>query len=41
MVLVAVACGLAGAVGAIAFRFMIRLVQAAFFEGVAGIENLF
>jgi CIC family chloride channel protein len=41
MVLVAMACGLAGALGAVVFRFMIRLVQAAFFEGMAGIEGLF
>jgi CIC family chloride channel protein len=41
MVLVAMACGLAGALGAVVFRFMIRFVQAAFFEGMAGIEGLF
>jgi CIC family chloride channel protein len=40
MVLVAVACGLAGALGAVLFRFMIRTVQAAFFEGVAGLQAL-
>ena len=41
MVLVATACGLAGALGAVIFRFMIRFVQAVFFEGADGIENLF
>lgn len=41
MVLVAIACGLAGAAGAIAFRFLIRLVQAAFFGGLEGLETLF
>ncbi|MHC4422985.1 MAG: chloride channel protein, partial [Planctomycetota bacterium] len=41
MVTVAVACGLAGAVGAVAFRFLIRFMQAAFFEGADGIAGLF
>jgi len=41
MVAIAMACGLAGALGAVVFRFMIRFVQAAFFEGAAGIEALF
>lgn len=41
MVSVAVACGITGALGAVVFRFMIRLVQAAFFEGASGIESLF
>ncbi len=41
MVLLAVGCGLAGALGAVLFRFMIRFVQAAFFEGAAGLESLF
>ena len=41
MVLVATACGLAGALGAVVFRFLIRFVQATFFEGVAGIRGLF
>jgi CIC family chloride channel protein len=41
MVLVAAACGLAGAAGAIGFRFLIRLFQAAFFEGAEGISGLF
>ena len=41
MVLVATACGLAGALGAVIFRFLIRLVQASFFEGVDGLANLF
>jgi CIC family chloride channel protein len=40
MVAVAVACGLAGALGAIIFRLLIRTVQAAFFEGAEGIEGL-
>ena len=41
MVTVAVACGLAGALGAIVFRFLIRFMQAAFFEGAEGIAGLF
>jgi CIC family chloride channel protein len=41
MVLVAVAVGLGGAIGAVAFRFLIRFVQAFAFEGVAGVEALF
>ncbi|MBW1684634.1 MAG: chloride channel protein [Deltaproteobacteria bacterium] len=41
MVTVAVACGLAGALGAIVFRFLIRFMQAAFFEGTEGIADLF
>lgn len=41
MVMVAVACGLAGALGAVVFRFMIRFVQALFFEGPAGLTALF
>ena len=41
MVLVAIACGLAGAMGAVAFRFLIRLVQALMFEGADGISALF
>jgi CIC family chloride channel protein len=41
MVTVAMACGLAGAAGAILFRFLIRLVQATFFEGADGIVHLF
>jgi CIC family chloride channel protein len=41
MVAIAIACGLAGALGAVVFRFMIRLVQATLFEGAAGIEALF
>jgi CIC family chloride channel protein len=40
MVLVAVACGLAGALGAVAFRLMIRIVQALFFEGGDGLVAL-
>jgi len=41
MVLVAVAVGLGGAIGAVVFRFLIRLVQAIAFEGVDGVERLF
>ena len=41
IVLVAVAVGLCGAVGAVAFRFLIRLVQATAFEGIDGLERLF
>ncbi len=41
MVTVAVACGLAGALGAVVFRFLIRFMQAAFFEGTEGIADLF
>jgi CIC family chloride channel protein len=40
MVLVAVACGLAGASGAILFRLMIRFCQAAFFGGPAGVSDM-
>ena len=40
MVLVAIACGLAGALGAVAFRSLIRLVQSAFFEGSEGLTQL-
>ncbi len=40
MVAVAVACGLAGALGAVIFRLMIRSVQATFFEGAEGLEGL-
>ena len=40
MVLVAIACGLAGALGAIVFRLMIRFVQGAFFQGAEGISAL-
>jgi CIC family chloride channel protein len=41
MVAVAMACGLAGALGAIVFRFLIRFVQAGFFEGAEGLAALF
>jgi chloride channel protein, CIC family len=41
MVFVAVGCGLAGAMGAVFFRFLIRLVQAALFEGPDGLSALF
>jgi len=41
MVLVAVAVGLCGAIGAVAFRFLIRLFQAIAFEGIDGLERLF
>ncbi len=40
MVLVAVACGLTGALGAVLFRFLIRFVQALFFEGADGLPAL-
>ncbi len=40
MVLVAIACGLAGASGAILFRLMIRFCQAAFFGGPDGIVDV-
>jgi CIC family chloride channel protein len=40
MVLVAVACGLLGAGGAVVFRLMIRFVQALFFEGGEGVARL-
>ena len=40
MVMVAIACGLAGAAGAVGFRFLIRLFSAIFFEGTAGFANL-
>jgi CIC family chloride channel protein len=40
MVLVAIACGLAGALGAVVFRFLIRSVQAAFFEGAEGLSSM-
>ena len=41
MVLVAAACGLAGAIGAVVFRFLIRFVQALLFEGTDGLVALF
>jgi CIC family chloride channel protein len=41
MVAVAIACGLLGAAGAVAFRFLIRLVQVAFYQGPAGLAQLF
>lgn len=37
MVLVAIACGLAGAFGAVVFRLLIRLFQGLFFEGWEGV----
>lgn len=40
MVLVAVGVGLAGALGAVVFRLLIRTVQALFFEGADGIATL-
>ncbi|MCH8889877.1 MAG: hypothetical protein IH827_02170, partial [Myxococcales bacterium] len=40
MVLVAMACGLAGASGAIVFRLMIRFCQAAFFGGPDGVVDV-
>ncbi len=41
MVLIATACGLAGALGAVIFRFMIRFIQAAAFEGLDGIHEFY
>ena len=41
MVLIATGCGLAGALGAVTFRFMIRFVQAGAFEGVDGLREMF
>jgi len=40
MVLVAIACGLAGAFGAVLFRFLIRFFQAFFWEGTDGLAAL-
>ncbi len=40
MVVVGIACGLAGAFGAIVFRFLIRFFQALFFEGPAGVAGV-
>ena len=40
MVLVAIVVGLLGAVGAVVFRLLIRLVQAFFFEGSEGLTQL-
>jgi CIC family chloride channel protein len=40
MVLAAIAVGLAGAAGAVVFRFMIRAVQAAAFGGMEGLSTL-
>ncbi len=40
MVIVAIACGLAGALGAVVFRLMIRWVQAIFFGGAEGIAQV-
>jgi CIC family chloride channel protein len=41
MVLVAMAVGLCGAIGAVVFRFLIRLIQATAFEGIDGLERLY
>ncbi|MGI9432574.1 MAG: chloride channel protein [Myxococcota bacterium] len=41
MVLVAVACGAAGAFGAALFRFLIRFFQGLFFEGAEGVTAVF
>jgi CIC family chloride channel protein len=41
MVVVAIGCGLAGAIGAVIFRFLIRFVQTALFEGFDGVADLF
>ncbi|MEN8181825.1 MAG: chloride channel protein [Myxococcota bacterium] len=40
MVAISVACGLAGAFGAVVFRLLIRFVQALFFEGGPGLATL-
>ena len=40
MVAVSVACGLAGALGAVVFRLLIRSAQALFFEGVPGLATV-
>jgi CIC family chloride channel protein len=40
MVVVAIACGLAGAIGAVVFRLMIRFSQAIFFGGIEGVGRL-
>lgn len=40
MVMLAVACGLAGAFGAVVFRFLIRFFQALFFDGGEGLAGL-
>jgi CIC family chloride channel protein len=40
MVMVAIACGAAGAIGAVFFRFLIRLFQGLFFFGWSGVENV-
>lgn len=40
MVLVAIACGLTGAAGAVVFRLMIRTSQAVFFGGLDGISEM-
>jgi len=41
MVVLAVACGLAGAAGAVVFRILIRFAQAGFFGGVDGVSAFF
>ena len=41
MVTIAVVVGLAGAAGAIVFRFLIRFIQASFFEGTEGVVGIF
>jgi CIC family chloride channel protein len=40
MVAVSIACGLAGALGAVVFRLLIRSVQALFFEGTPGLATV-
>ncbi|HEY5659042.1 MAG TPA: chloride channel protein [Myxococcota bacterium] len=40
MVLIAVGCGLAGAIGAVVFRALISIAQALFFEGSGGLASL-
>jgi len=41
MVLIATGCGLAGALGAVIFRIMIRFFQALAFEGFDGIHEFY
>jgi CIC family chloride channel protein len=41
MVAIAIGCGVAGALGAVVFRWLIELSQALFFGGAAGIASFF
>ena len=40
MVMVAIACGLAGALGAVVFRLLIRTFQGVFFGGAEGLASM-